>query len=88
MIFTAATLHVFNLTLNDKHLREAARPRLERCIEWLRVRIQVSPHPPYIMLDIITRFRALRKLGQQLLSTGCSWMLVSTPFHKSRKDTH
>ncbi|KAL5528387.1 hypothetical protein ACEPAF_7523 [Sanghuangporus sanghuang] len=36
MIFTAATLHVFNLTLNDKQLREAARPRLEKCIEWLR----------------------------------------------------
>ncbi|EJD03028.1 uncharacterized protein FOMMEDRAFT_168112 [Fomitiporia mediterranea MF3/22] len=36
LIFTAATLHVFNLTLNDKQLREAARPRLEQCVEWLR----------------------------------------------------
>ncbi|KAH8119301.1 fungal-specific transcription factor domain-containing protein [Phellopilus nigrolimitatus] len=36
LIFTAANLHVFNLTLSDKSLREAARPRLEQCIEWLR----------------------------------------------------
>jgi len=37
LIFTAANLHVHNLTLNDRALREKARPRLEQCIEWLRV---------------------------------------------------
>lgn len=37
LIFTAAVLHAFNFSLNDRALREAARPRLELCIEWLRV---------------------------------------------------
>ena len=39
LIFSAAILHVFNLTLSDKSFRDHARPRLERCIEWLRVNV-------------------------------------------------
>ena len=38
LIFTAALLQAFNFSLNVKHLRDNARPRLEQCIEWLRVR--------------------------------------------------
>lgn len=37
-IFTAATIHIDNIRMNDKAIRDAARPRLEQCIEWLQVR--------------------------------------------------
>ena len=37
LIFTAAVIQVFNFCANEPALRDAARPRLEKCIEWLRV---------------------------------------------------
>ena len=36
LIFTAAILHIFNLSLEIKTFRDQAKPRLEKCIEWLK----------------------------------------------------
>ena len=38
LIFTAAVLHAYNLGVEEDALKDAAKPRLEKCIEWLRVR--------------------------------------------------
>ena len=39
IIFTAALVHVYNLRVEDRPLRESARKRLEQCIEWLKVNL-------------------------------------------------
>jgi len=36
LIFTAAVLHCFNIGLDDRIMKDAARSRLEQCLEWLK----------------------------------------------------